>query len=115
VIMDQAVGLRRRWLGARHSFSIMVRNRTIAVTSVAFSKDSYLRGRLLEGFPKSVFNLGGKKLSKEELKEFLSDADGAVVGRDLIDEDLLRSCPRLRIVSKYGVGLDNVDRRACER
>ncbi len=101
--------------GCATQFSIMVRNRTIAVTSVAFSKDSYLRGRLLEGFPKSVFNLGGKKLSKEELKEFLSDADGAVVGRDLIDEDLLRNCPGLRIVSKYGVGLDNVDRRACER
>src|SRR5437762_7034892 len=79
--------------GCATQFSIMVRNRTIAVTSVAFSKDSYLRGRLLEGFPKSFFNLGGKKLSKPEVREFLSDADGAVVGRDLIDEDLLRSCP----------------------
>jgi D-3-phosphoglycerate dehydrogenase len=93
----------------------MVKTRLIAVTSVAFSKEAYLRDRLLERFPNSIFNPRGEMLSRQELKAFLSNAEGAIVGRDLVNEDLLRNCPRLKIVSKYGVGLDNVDRHGCRK
>jgi len=93
----------------------MLKDRLIAVTSAAFSKDAFLRTRLLDLFPNSIFNPKGEMLSRPELKDFLSKADGAVVGRDSIDEDLLRNCPKLKIVSKYGVGLDSVDRRACQK
>ncbi|HYR89075.1 MAG TPA: phosphoglycerate dehydrogenase [Terriglobia bacterium] len=93
----------------------MVRDRLIAVTSTAFSKDPYLRERLLERFSRSVFNPTGQRLTRQQLKDFLADAEGAIVGLDIVDEDLLSSCRNLRIVSKYGVGLDNVDRHACEQ
>ena len=88
---------------------------SIVVTSTAFSKDVYLRDRLLERFSRSVFNPTGQRLTRQQLKEFLADADGAIVGLDVIDEEVLSSCRRLKIVSKYGVGLDNLDRHACDK
>jgi len=93
----------------------MAKSKLIAITSAAFSKDVYLISRLLERFPNSIFNPKSEMLTGAELRQFLSDADGAVIGRDLIGEDLLKNCPKLKIVSKYGVGLDNVDHRACQK
>jgi D-3-phosphoglycerate dehydrogenase len=45
----------------------------------------------------------------------LLDSDGVIVGKDKIDEALLRNCPKLRVISKYGVGIDNIDMEACNR
>lgn len=93
----------------------MVSEKVIAATSHSFSKDPYLREHLLEAFPRSVFNLDHQKLTKEALKRFLAGVDGAIVGTDPIDEEVLDSCPRLKCISKYGVGLDNIDQSACRR
>lgn len=93
----------------------MAHKTQVVVTSTTFSRNDYLRLQLLEKFPLSVFNLQGEKLRGQRLREFLQDAEAAIIGLEPIDEDLLGSCPKLRIVSKYGVGLDNVDRAACEK
>src|SRR5262245_31406590 len=47
------------------------------------------------------------------LAAFLADADGALVGRELVDDALLAKLPKLRAVSVYGVGFDNLDVEAC--
>lgn len=94
--------------------NIIVRDKVIAITSVSFSKNSYLRERLLRHFPLSVFNQE-KKLSREELKSFIKDADGVIASLEVLDEDVLRSCPRLKVIAKYGVGLDNIDQDACKK
>lgn len=46
---------------------------------------------------------------------FLKDADAAMLGRDLIDADLIRALPKLKMISKYGVGMDNVDQEALRQ
>ncbi len=89
--------------------------RIIVVPSISFSRDHYLKTRLLDAFPQTAFNTEGIRLRDEQLRAFMKDADGAIVGVEQIDETLLTSCPRLKIVSKYGVGLDNIDRVACEK
>ena len=40
-------------------------------------------------------------------------AYGVVVGLEPITDTVLADCPDLQIVSKYGVGLDNIDQAAC--
>lgn len=70
---------------------------------------------MIRAFPNTVFNEKGRYLSESESIEFFEDADAALVGRDLISAKVLSALPRLRIVSKYGVGLDNIDREALER
>jgi D-3-phosphoglycerate dehydrogenase len=48
-------------------------------------------------------------LSGEELIGFLKDADAAIIGRDLVTQDTLNALPQLKMISKYGVGFDNLD------
>lgn len=82
----------------------------IKVTAESFAKNPVLRAELTELFPEAVF-----WDRQTDLHTFCSDAEALIVGREKIDEVLLAACPRLKIVSKYGVGLDNVDEEACRR
>lgn len=88
---------------------------SIKVTSTSFSKNEVLRGELLRRFPKSVFNSKGLKLSGQSLIDFLGDAQGAVIGLEQINDGILKNCPNLKVIGKYGVGLDNIDRKACQK
>ncbi len=93
----------------------MANKQKIAVTTVAFSKNEYLRKKLLEVFPNSKFNDEFKRFTKDELKEFLKNVDGAIVGLDIVDEELLSSVKDLQVISKYGVGLNNIDFAATKK
>ena len=87
----------------------------IGITPPAICKLKFFRENLLATFPNAVFNETDKYFSEEQLIEFLGDADAVLVGRDPITEKVLTSLPKLQIVSKYGVGLDNIDQEAIER
>lgn len=87
----------------------------IKVTSPSFSKNIELKNLLEKSFPNSILNIEGKVFTQEELIEYLQDADGAIVGLDSINEEVLSKLPNLKVVSKYGVGLDNIDSVACEK
>ncbi len=87
----------------------------IRVTANAFSKNEALRARLADAFPGCAFNETGKRFTRGELIEFLSEADGAVVGLDVIDDDVLAELPKLRCIAKYGVGLNNIDLDAAKK
>ncbi|MBW1778153.1 MAG: hydroxyacid dehydrogenase [Deltaproteobacteria bacterium] len=51
-----------------------------------------------------------------ELKRLLSDARALVVrNRTQVDADLLDAAPRLCVVGRLGVGLDNIDTAECEK
>lgn len=52
----------------------------------------------------------------DELRRHLSQADGLVVRTyTRVDDGLLSQAPRLRVVGRAGVGLDNVDLPACQK
>lgn len=61
------------------------------------------------------FNDSLKRLSQDELKCFLKDVDGAIVGLDEIGEDVLKEVKNLKVISKYGVGLNNIDFNSAEK
>jgi phosphoglycerate dehydrogenase-like enzyme len=86
----------------------------IKATSTSFSKHPRLRAALLESFPDAEFNDDGRKYTRAELIDYIKDADGLVLGLESVDDDVLAACPNLKIVSKYGVGLDNLDQQACK-
>ena len=87
----------------------------IAVTSISFGKSASLRKELLRFFPNSIFNESGQRLSGKKLIEFVSDADAAIVGIETIDDSILDHTPKLKIISKYGVGLDSIDQESLKR
>ncbi|MFY9297945.1 MAG: D-glycerate dehydrogenase [Limnochordia bacterium] len=55
------------------------------------------------------------ELTRTELVEQASDADGMLVCGDRIDDSLMAAMPRMKVLSNYGVGLDNIDLEAAQR
>lgn len=58
-----------------------------------------------------VVNPTGRLLTKGEMMEQIRGCVGVIVGVDPLDAEVLACAPRLRAVSKYGVGVDNIDQR----
>lgn len=87
----------------------------VAVASRSFSRNPILRQELLDRYPRSRFNDAGHVLSGDPLVQFLRGHDKAITGLDVLDEALFRAVPELRLVSKYGVGLDMIDLDAARR
>lgn len=95
---------------------IVISDLTVGVTTIAFSKDQELVEDLKKcGFKKVFTNHQGNRFSQDELIAFLSPCDLAIVGLDKINEAVLKELPKLQAVSKYGVGLDNIDFSACSK
>ena len=85
----------------------------IKVLSPSFSKCEVLRRELESKFPNVEFNLEGVSYSDQELVDYLKDADGVIVGLENMSKAVLSNLPKLKIISKYGVGLDGVDIDYC--
>jgi D-3-phosphoglycerate dehydrogenase len=81
----------------------------IAVTSRSFSANASLRTELLENFGDCRFNEEGLRLDGDSLVEFLEGAAGAIVGVERLDGSVLERLPGLRVISKFGVGVDTID------
>lgn len=47
--------------------------------------------------------------------ELIGDAEAVIVGVDRIGEKVLSSCPHLRVISKHGIGVDNIDLEAAKK
>jgi D-3-phosphoglycerate dehydrogenase len=55
-----------------------------------------------------------QQLQEEELIELLPGVDGIVVGDDPLSRRVLTQDNQLRVISKWGVGVDNIDIEAAE-
>lgn len=74
-----------------------------------------MKAELLARYPGSVFNETRKPLSGAALVAFLRGYERAITGLEVLDEAVFAALPGLRIVSKYGVGLDTIDLDAARR
>jgi phosphoglycerate dehydrogenase-like enzyme len=81
----------------------------VAVPSISFCQTGTLRNELLEAYPETRFNDSGRRMSEAELVEFLSGCDAAIMGLEPLNEHMLDRLPGLRVISRMGVGVDNVD------
>jgi len=54
-----------------------------------------------------------QQLSEAELIELLPGVDGIIVGDDPLTSKVLARADRLKVISKWGVGIDNIDLRAA--
>jgi D-3-phosphoglycerate dehydrogenase len=87
----------------------------VAVTSRSFSRHAVLRAELLERYETVTFNNADHVLSGDELVNFLRGHVKAIMALETLDESVLSKLPELRVVSKFGVGLDTFDFEAMER
>lgn len=80
----------------------------VVVTSRSFGSISEKALRILEDAGCEIVRVSGP-LSPGDLTKALADADGAIVGVDLVTADVLAAAPKLKVVSKHGAGVDNID------
>lgn len=86
----------------------------VLVTPRSFAKaDPAPLALLQERGYEVVRNATGGILTEAQLGELLADCDGVILGVDPLTADVIKSAPKLRAVSKYGVGVDNIDLDAC--
>ena len=81
----------------------------VAVTSRSFSKNEKLIEVLQSKYKKIKLNEEGLSLSGESLISFCNDADKVIVGLEIFNSKILEKLPNLKVLSKYGVGLNNID------
>ena len=56
-----------------------------------------------------------ERCSEAELLGYIEDIDGAICGDDPFTERVLTAATRLKVIAKWGTGIDSIDQQACER
>ena len=90
-------------------------NSKIAVTSRSFSKNEELVSFLRSKFKHVKLNTQGLSLKGKSLIEFLDGMDGAIIGIEPITHQVISKLPALKLISKYGVGTNNLDMNAIKQ
>jgi len=53
-------------------------------------------------------------LKEEDFLDIIDDYDGVIVGADIISKKVIDKAEKLKIISKHGIGLDNIDLQAAK-
>jgi phosphoglycerate dehydrogenase-like enzyme len=87
----------------------MISTVKVAVCSRSFAQNQILRAELLQRYEQVTFNDAGVQLSGDTLVEFLSGHEKAITALEVINASILARLPELKVIAKYGVGLDMID------
>ena len=87
----------------------------VAVCSRSFSRNPVLRAELLSRYKNVTFNDEGLSLNGDSFIEFLRGHEKAITALEIIDDSVLSQLPELKVIGKYGVGLDMIDMDAMRR
>ena len=93
----------------------MNRDSRVAVCSRSFSANVILRAELLSKYEHVTFNDQGVQLKGDSLVGFLAGHDKAITALEVLDESVLSRLPQLKVIGKYGVGLDMIDMQALRK
>jgi len=88
----------------------------ILITTVPFGDKNDLPIRqLAETGVDYLINPLGRKLKEDELAGMVGDVEVLIAGTEPITEKVMANAPRLKLISRVGIGLDSVDLMAAER
>jgi D-3-phosphoglycerate dehydrogenase / 2-oxoglutarate reductase len=86
----------------------------VLVTSTSYGIDNpNLRSDLEAQVGEVVYNPFGRPMTQEELQKYLHDIDGFIAGVDPIDRSVIEKANKLKVIARYGVGVDRVDVKAA--
>lgn len=82
--------------------------KNILITSRSFGQvsDEPLKILTDAGFNVQFYN---KEFDEMEFREKLRNCDALIIGAHKLTEEAIKGAPKLKIVSKHGAGLDNID------
>lgn len=86
----------------------------ILITPRSFASISKKPMEMLEGKGYEIVkNETGKPLNNKEMSELIEDVDGIIIGIDDLNAGIIKQAHNLNVISKYGVGVDNIDIKAA--
>ncbi len=85
----------------------------VTPTSMQEGKENKAIDRLKDFSGDLIYNPYGRPLTQEELIPLLKDCDGYIAGLDEITKKVLSQCGKLKVISRYGAGVDRVDLAAA--
>lgn len=56
-----------------------------------------------------------ERLEEDQLLEYISELDGIICGDDRLTKRVLSSAKKLKVISKWGTGIDSIDLIECKR
>jgi D-3-phosphoglycerate dehydrogenase len=56
-----------------------------------------------------------ERLEEADLLALIGEIDGVICGDDRFTERVLQAAPRLKVIAKWGTGIDSIDQDACKR
>lgn len=88
----------------------MSTGKKVLVTATNYSKICKAGKKMLleHGF-EIIENPHGRPMTFTELKEVVGDVSAVVAGVDTWNEDVFALAPHLRVIARFGVGVDNID------
>jgi len=88
----------------------------VLVTPTSYGKnDPTLKSQLEAEVGEVVYNTTGRPLTAEELVKIVPEIDGYIAGLDAIDRNVIEAANRLKVIARYGVGLDGIDVEAAKQ
>ena len=85
--------------------------RKIFITTTSFASYSKTPIELLEKKNLQIaINTHGRKLSPQEVPRMLKEYDAVIAGTETYSKETLKQLPNLQVISRLGIGLDNIDR-----
>jgi D-3-phosphoglycerate dehydrogenase / 2-oxoglutarate reductase len=88
----------------------------ILITTVPFgSKNNFPVQQLEANGIEYLINPLGRKLKEDELADMVGNVEVLIAGTEQITEKVMANAPRLKLISRVGIGLDSVDLMAAER
>lgn len=88
----------------------------VLITTVPFGDKNDLPIRQLEANGiEYLINPLGRKLKEDELAGMVSDVEVLIAGTEPITAKVMANAPRLKLISRVGIGLDSVDLMAAEQ
>ena len=88
----------------------------IVITPRGFAKCGLANVKIIEDAGFCVeYNDTGNAYTKEAFYEKTKDADGVIVGVEIVDKAYIDAHPKVKAVVKFGVGTDNIDVDYCRQ
>jgi len=87
----------------------------ILITVYPFGRCGDKPIKLLEGKGWNLtFNPVQRRLQEDEVMEMLKGMDAVIAGTELYNRETIKYAKDLKVISRSGIGLDNIDYQACK-
>lgn len=94
----------------------MQMNKQILISTTSFAKFDHTPLDLIKqkGFT-YIFNPYGRKLKTNETIELGQEAIGIIAGTELFNDNVFSHLPKLKVISRCGSGMDNLDLKSAQK